>query len=233
MGELSLVSMLYEWTDKSWHPVIKQCEHILNFIEKPLRKEYEEREVYPPYDLIFNAFYITPFNEIKVVIVGQDPYHNPGEAHGLCFSVPKGVKHPPSLVNIFKELEREYGLPYPESGDLTPWAEQGVFLLNAVLTVRRNEPGSHRNLNWEKFTDEIILRIAENLNNVVFMLWGAYAIKKERIIMPFIEKNKHCVLKASHPSPLSKNDFIGCDHFIKANDFLIKMGKKPINWAVE
>lgn len=222
---------LFPWNkvDKNWHPIVKrvfeQCD--VKTLEKKLQEEYEKHTVYPPKDLIFNAFIQTPFSEIKVVIIGQDPYHNPGEAHGLCFSVPNGIKHPPSLENILKEVSQEYNLPPLKNGDLTPWAHQGVFLLNSILTVRKNEPESHKNLGWEKITDGIIYYISKEISQVVFMLWGSYAHKKE----PLIDSSKHLILKASHPSPYSSHGFLGCGHFKKANEYLIHNGKKPINWG--
>lgn len=192
-----------------------------------VRKEYHETTVYPPGKLIFNAFNLCPFDKVKVVIIGQDPYHGPGQAHGLCFSVNDGIQPPPSLVNIFKEINSDLGKPIPQSGNLTRWAEQGVLLLNATLTVRAHQAGSHQRRGWEEFTDAVIRKLAEEKNNLVFILWGSYAQKKGA----FIDRNKHLVLKSVHPSPLSAyNGFFGNHHFSLANDYLVKNGKTAIDW---
>ncbi|WP_291561948.1 uracil-DNA glycosylase [Bacteroides sp.] len=192
-----------------------------------VRKEYHETTVYPPGKLIFNAFNLCPFDKVKVVIIGQDPYHGPGQAHGLCFSVNDGIQPPPSLVNIFKEINSDLGKPVPQSGDLTRWAEQGVLLLNATLTVRAHQAGSHQRRGWEEFTDAVIRKLAEEKSNLVFILWGSYAQKKGA----FIDRNKHLVLTSVHPSPLSAyNGFFGNHHFSLANDYLVKNGKTAIDW---
>lgn len=192
-----------------------------------VRKEYHETTVYPPGKLIFNAFNLCPFDKVKVVIIGQDPYHGPGQAHGLCFSVNDGVQPPPSLVNIFKEINNDLGKPIPQSGNLTRWAEQGVLLLNATLTVRAHQAGSHQRRGWEEFTDAVIRKLAEEKSNLVFILWGAYAQKKGA----FIDRSKHLVLTSVHPSPLSAhNGFFGNHHFSLANNYLIKHGKTAIDW---
>ncbi len=192
-----------------------------------VRKEYHETTVYPPGKLIFNAFNLCPFDKVKVVIIGQDPYHGPGQAHGLCFSVNDGIQPPPSLVNIFKEISSDLGKPIPPSGNLTRWAEQGVLLLNATLTVRAHQAGSHQRRGWEEFTDAVIRKLAEEKNNLVFILWGSYAQKKGA----FIDRNKHLVLTSVHPSPLSAhNGFFGNHHFSLANDYLVKNGKTAIDW---
>jgi len=186
------------------------------------------RMIYPPMQDIFNAFHRTPFQSVKVVILGQDPYHGPGQAHGLCFSVRAGVARPPSLINICKEIESEFDIVMPASGDLTGWADQGVLLLNSTLTVRQATAGSHQGKGWEEFTDRVIHQVAERLESVVFMLWGSYAQKKGA----FINRNKHLVLTAPHPSPLSAHrGFFGCGHFKKANDYLRQHDKTPIDWA--
>ena len=178
---------------------------------------------------IFNAFNQTPFNKVKVVILGQDPYHGSGQAMGLSFSVPKGVKPPPSLVNIFKELKSDIGLPIPTQGDLTPWAKQGVLLLNAVLTVRENEPASHAKIGWMHFTDAVIRKISDEKKGVVFLLWGKFAEQKQTLI----DETKHFVLKAAHPSPFSADKgFFGCKHFSKTNELLAKQGLQVINWHI-
>jgi len=183
--------------------------------------------IYPPGKLIFNAFECTPFRQVKVVIIGQDPYHNPGQAHGLCFSVPDKVQPPPSLLNIFKELKDDLDIPTPPTGNLERWARQGVLLLNASLTVEANKPMSHSEIGWHIFTDEVIKHISRDKEHVVFMLWGKFAQNKENLI----DKTKHKILKAAHPSPLSAyNGFFGCGHFSKANNWLREMGERPIEW---
>jgi len=183
---------------------------------------------YPPGKLIFNAFNLTPVHTVKVVILGQDPYINPGQAHGLSFSVPEGTPFPPSLRNIFKEMAADLGLPIPKSGNLEPWARQGVFLLNAVLTVRAGESGSHAGKGWETFTDAVISSLSKERENLVFLLWGNYAKQK----MKLIDINKHLVLTAVHPSPLSVRHFQGCAHFSKANAWLKQKGMQEINWQL-
>lgn len=182
--------------------------------------------VYPPGKDIFKAFDLTPWDDLKVVILGQDPYHNEGEAMGLCFSIPEGVKVPPSLKNIYKELKQDSGKDIPEHGDLTHWAVQGVLLLNAILTVEKNKPGSHKKFGWQQFTDAVIRTISDNKEGVVFLLWGNYAKSK----LPLIDQEKHVILQASHPSPLARFGFIGCQHFSKCNTVLSKQGKTPIKW---
>jgi uracil-DNA glycosylase len=185
--------------------------------------------VYPPGSLIFNAFNTTPFDKVKVVILGQDPYHGPGQAHGLSFSVPEGVPPPPSLVNIYKELNKDMGMPIPKTGNLTPWAEQGVFLLNAMLTVRANEPASHQKIGWMDFTDAVIRKISDEKEGVIFLLWGKFAQEKQVLI----DETKHHVLKAAHPSPFSADKgFFGCKHFSKTNELLQKQNKTPIDWNI-
>ena len=185
--------------------------------------------VYPKGSDIFNAFNTTPFEEVKVVILGQDPYHGPGQAHGLCFSVPAGVPPPPSLMNMFAEVERDLGIPPPAHGDLSPWARQGVLLLNATLTVRAHAAGSHQNKGWERFTDAAIARLSEQHRGLVFMLWGRYAQQKEALI----DNSRHYILKAPHPSPLSAHrGFMGCGHFRQANELLAAQGKRPIDWRL-
>ena len=184
-------------------------------LEETLKKEYETKTIYPKKENIFSAFNLTSFEKIKVVIIGQDPYHGPNQAHGLCFSVQKGVKIPPSLANIYKELENDMGLKPPIHGNLESWAHEGVLLLNALLTVEDGKPMSHKNLGWDQFTDRVIDIINEKKENVVFLLWGAPAQKKAKNV----DEKKHCVLKAVHPSPLSSyRGFFGCQHFSKCND---------------
>ncbi len=194
-----------------------------------LVEERKQHRVYPPGSKIFAAFDYTPFTKVKVVLLGQDPYHGQGQAHGLCFSVPMGVPKPPSLVNIFKELHDDLGLAIPPHGNLEAWARQGVLLLNATLTVRANQAGSHQHKGWEQFTDAAIRALAEQRENLVFMLWGNYAQAKAELV----DGNKHCILKAPHPSPFSANQgFFGCRHFSRANDFLIRAGKEPVDWQI-
>lgn len=185
------------------------------------------KTIYPPGSQIFQAFDSTPFEKVKVVILGQDPYHGPGQAHGLCFSVPYGVPPPPSLVNIFKELQSDIGIQIPGHGNLSQWAAQGVFLLNASLTVRAGEPMSHAKIGWAQFTDTVIKKISEQKKEVVFLLWGKFAQEKRVLI----DESRHCILKAAHPSPLSAHaGFFGCRHFSKTNEYLASKGIDPINW---
>ena len=192
-----------------------------------VREEYRTTTIYPPGKLIFNAFNLCPFHQAKVVIIGQDPYHGPGQAHGLCFSVNDGVPFPPSLQNIFKEIKSDLGLDIPTSGNLTRWASQGVLLLNATLTVRAHQAGSHQRKGWEEFTDAAIAALAGKRDNIVFILWGSYAQKKGA----FIDRTRHLVLTSPHPSPLSAyHGFFGNHHFTLANDYLKKFGKEPIVW---
>lgn len=192
-----------------------------------VRNEYLTAVVYPPGKEIFAAFEASPFDKTKVVIIGQDPYHGPGQANGLCFSVKKGIEIPPSLVNIFKEVASDTGAPIPDNGDLSRWAEQGVLLLNTTLTVREHSPKSHSNKGWEIFTDRVVHELAEHKENLVFLLWGADAKRK----CDFINRDKHLILTSAHPSPLSAyRGFLGNHHFSLTNDYLIKHGKTPINW---
>ncbi len=192
-----------------------------------VRSEYATQKIYPPGKLIFNAFEKCPFEKTKVVILGQDPYHEPGQAHGLCFSVPDGVSLPPSLQNIFKEIQNDLGIPVPKSGNLERWAEQGVFLLNATLTVRAHLAGSHQKRGWETFTDKVISLLSESREHLVFLLWGAYAQRKSELI----NSSKHLILSSVHPSPLSAHrGFFGNHQFSKTNEYLKTHGKTPVNW---
>jgi uracil-DNA glycosylase len=192
--------------------------------------ERSKHTVYPPGNRIFNAFDLTPITKIKIVILGQDPYHGPGQAHGLCFSVSDGVRFPPSLQNIFKELHQDIGMAMPSSGDLSPWARQGVFLLNATLSVRQHQAGSHQGKGWEKFTDAAIRAVSQRCPHVVFMLWGRFAREKKALI----DSDRHLILEAAHPSPLSAyNGFFGCRHFSKANSYLEEKGIEPVKWVIE
>ena len=192
-----------------------------------VKNEYKSDTIFPPGSLIFNAFNLCPFDKVKAVIVGQDPYHGQGQAHGLCFSVRDGISYPPSLINIFKEIESDLKISRPKSGNLERWASQGVLLLNATLTVRADQAGSHQKKGWEEFTDSVIRRLNEEKQNLVFFLWGAYAQKK----CESIDRSRHLVLESVHPSPLSASrGFFGNKHFSKCNDFLIENGITPINW---
>jgi len=218
--------------EASWKEVLKQEFNKPYFLQVAAHLKTEKASgatVYPPGSLIFNAFNTTPFNEVKVVILGQDPYHGPGQAHGLSFSVPDGVPPPPSLVNIYKELHADIGIPIPKTGNLTKWAKQGVFLLNAMLTVRANEPASHSKIGWMDFTDAVIRKISDEKKGVVFLLWGRFAQEKQVLI----DETKHHVLKAAHPSPFSADKgFLGCKHFSKTNEILVAQGLTPIDWEI-
>jgi uracil-DNA glycosylase len=218
--------------EESWKEVLKDefdknyFQHIVAFLKA---EKATGKIIYPPGPLIFNAFKQTPFDNVKAVILGQDPYHNKGQAHGLSFSVPDGVPKPPSLVNIFKELKNDIGIEIPESGNLEKWAKQGVLLLNASLTVRKNEPGSHSAIGWLQFTDTVIKKLSDKKEGIVFLLWGKFAQEKQSLI----DETKHHVLKAAHPSPFSANNgFFGCRHFSKTNEWLIKHHEAPIDWKI-
>jgi uracil-DNA glycosylase len=212
---------------KNLQPMFKKkyFEQLVTFLktEKAVGKT-----IFPPGPQIFNAFNLTPFEKVSVVIIGQDPYHGKGQAHGLSFSVPPGIKLPPSLYNIFKEIQSDIGLSVStENGDLTKWAAQGVLLLNAALTVREGEPFSHATFGWAEFTDEVIQKLSEEKEGIVFLLWGKFAQQKEVLI----DEGKHLILKAAHPSPFSANKgFFGCRHFSKTNEYLVKKGRTPIDW---
>ncbi|MDD2871832.1 MAG: uracil-DNA glycosylase [Candidatus Gracilibacteria bacterium] len=218
--------------DESWYNVLK------NEFEKPYYKNINQKieadinsgiTLYPKTENIFQAFNKTPFNKLKVVILGQDPYHGEGQAQGFCFSVPDNMKQPPSLKNIYKELNRSLGLDIPKSGDLTPWTKQGVFLLNAILTVQAGNPASHAKIGWENFTDHVIKTISDEKQGIVFMLWGAFAQSKKKLI----DTKKHFVLETTHPSPFSAHrGFLGSNCFKETNELLIKNGKIPINWQI-
>lgn len=218
--------------EDSWKEVLKSeftKPYFLQIATHLKTEKATKAVIYPPGPLIFNAFSHTPFDKVKVVILGQDPYHNPGQAMGLSFSVPDGVPPPPSLVNIYKELKQDIGMPIPATGNLTKWAAQGVLLLNAVLTVRANEPASHGKIGWMNFTDAVIRKISDEKKGVVFLLWGRFAQEKQVLI----DELKHHVLKAAHPSPLSAhNGFFGCKHFSRTNDLLVKQGLEPIDWKL-
>ena len=215
--------------EESWKNILSEEWNKDYFIRLTdfVRNEYATTQIFPPGKEIFAAFDATPFDNVKVVIIGQDPYHDVNQANGLCFSVRDGIPFPPSLLNIFKEIQDDLGTPIPTSGDLSRWAHQGVLLLNSTLTVRAHSAGSHQNKGWEQFTDEVILQLAQRKENLVFILWGAYAIKKGA----FINRMKHLVLTSPHPSPLSAyRGFFGCKHFSQANKYLTEHGKTPIEW---
>ena len=217
--------------EESWKVVLQnefEKKYIKN-LKQFLTNEKERYQIFPKGTEIFNAFNSTPFHKLKVVILGQDPYHGEGQAHGLSFSVPKGVKTPPSLVNIFKEIEEDLKINNHGKGDLTKWAEQGVLLLNATLTVRSNMAGSHQNKGWEQFTDKVISTISEEREGIIFLLWGRFAQNKSKLI----EKSKHHILMSSHPSPLSSyRGFLGCKHFSECNEILKRKNKTEINWQL-
>lgn len=218
--------------EPSWLAVLKEDFTKPYFKQLVLHLKTEKQQkkiIYPTGKLIFNAFDFTPFQQVKVVILGQDPYHGPGQAHGLSFSVPPGVAPPPSLVNIFKELQRDIGLAIPTHGDLSCWARQGVFLLNASLTVRQGEPMSHAQIGWATFTDKVISILSEKREKLVFMLWGKFAKEKSALI----DSTKHLILTSAHPSPLSAHQgFMGCGHFSATNQYLVKNGIDPIDWQL-
>lgn len=215
--------------DESWREVLQTefdkpyFEMLTDFV----RHAYRTTQCFPPAGQIFRAFDLCPFDKVRVVIIGQDPYHDVNQAHGLCFSVQDGVKIPPSLDNIYKELNRDLGKPIPTTGNLTHWAEQGVLLLNATLTVEAHKAGSHQGKGWEELTDAAIMALNEKREKIVFMLWGSYAQRKGK----YIDRRKHLVLEAVHPSPLSAyRGFIGCGHFSQANNYLLQQGLSPIAW---
>ena len=215
--------------EQSWQQVLQPEFDKPYFAELTgfVRNEYRQGTCYPPGRLIFNAFNQCPFSAVKVVLIGQDPYHEPGQAHGLCFSVGDGVAFPPSLLNIFKELNADLGVPIPATGNLTRWAQQGVLLLNATLTVREHQAGSHQGRGWERFTDAVIQTLSQQKSELVFILWGSYAQSKAQLI----DGTCHCILRSAHPSPLSAyRGFFGNHHFSLTNDYLIKHGKEPIRW---
>ena len=214
-----------------WLPVLKEefGKPYYRQLFQTVNQEYRTHQVFPPAEDIFNAFHLTPFHQVKVVILGQDPYHNYGQAHGLCFSVKKGVEIPPSLVNIYQELHDDLGCEIPDHGCLTKWARQGVLLLNAALTVRAGAPNSHRGMGWEQFTDHVISLLNERADPMIFLLWGRNAREKK----PLISNPAHRVLEAPHPSPMSAGyGFFGCRHFSKTNALLGEMGKGPVDWQI-
>lgn len=218
--------------EESWKEVLKDefdkpyFQHIISFLKA---EKASGKIIYPPGPLILNAFQQTPLPKVKVVILGQDPYHGRGQAHGLSFSVPQGIVPPPSLVNIFKELKNDLGIEIPQSGNLEKWTHQGVLLLNASLTVRQNEPGSHSKIGWLQFTDQVIRKISDEKKGIIFLLWGKFAQEKQSLI----DETNHYVLKAAHPSPYSAaNGFFGCKHFSRTNELLMKQQKSPVDWKI-
>lgn len=217
--------------DPSWQNALAQAFEAPHFDKIKaflVDAKKEGKVIYPPGKLIFNAFNLTSFDQVKVVILGQDPYHNPGEAMGLCFSVPRGVRVPPSLKNIYKEQVEDIGVTLPDHGDLTAWANQGVLLLNAMLTVEHKQAGSHKSIGWQKFTNTVIQEISNQKEGVVFLLWGNFAKSKKQ----FIDNNKHLVLESTHPSPLAGKSFFGNHHFSRTNAYLASQGKSEINWQL-
>ncbi|NNE28982.1 MAG: uracil-DNA glycosylase [Saprospiraceae bacterium] len=221
------VNIEESWKQLLWEefskPYFKQVKDFL------VKEKKDGKVLYPPGSLIFNAFVKTPVDKVKVVIIGQDPYHNPGQAMGLCFSVPKGIAIPASLKNIYKEMHNDIGFSPPDHGDLTAWAEQGVFLLNAMLTVEKNKAGSHRKIGWQVFTNAVIEKLSATKKGLVFLLWGNFAKSKKVLI----DEMKHYVLESVHPSPLAGNAFQGCQHFSKTNQLLVQQGLDPIDWSLE
>ena len=219
--------------EQSWKDQLKkefEKTYFLQIVTHIKTEAATGKTIYPPGAKMFNAFRVTPFEKVKMVIIGQDPYHGPGQAMGLSFSVPDGIAIPPSLINIYKELRNDIGLQIPSTGNLTHWAEQGVLLLNAVLTVRANEPASHSKIGWMEFTDTVIKKLSEQRTGIVFLLWGKFAQEKQTLI----DQTKHHVLKAAHPSPFSADKgFFGCRHFSTANAYLTKQGLDPIDWSVQ
>ncbi len=217
--------------EESWKKVLAEefeKDYFANIKSFLIEEISKNKVIYPPGKLIFNAFNLTPFDKLKVVIIGQDPYHGPGQAMGLCFSVPKNIAIPASLKRIYKEQNEDINIEIPSHGDLTKWAQQGVFLLNAILTVEYKAPGSHKKIGWQEFTDSVIKKVSEEKEGIVFLLWGNFAKAKKALI----DESKHFILESAHPSPLAGNAFFGNHHFSKTNDFLIKQGKSPINWQL-
>lgn len=218
--------------EESWKKALEKEFLSPYFLE--IKKHYVEAKskgavIYPPANLTFNAFNSTPFEKVKVVLLGQDPYHNPNEAMGLSFSVPQGVRIPPSLRNIYRELEADLGIPQSKSGDLSAWAREGVLLLNSILSVEAHKPASHQHFGWQQFTDSVIATLSKQKDGIVFLLWGNYAKSKKTLI----DTKRHCVLEAAHPSPLARSGFMGCKHFSKTNAYLQSVGKTPINWNLD
>ena len=217
--------------NEDWKEFLKDEFTKAYFLE--LKKRYiealkEKKVIYPPANLTFNAFNLTPLNSLKIILLGQDPYHQPYQAMGLSFSVPSGIKLPPSLLNIYKELNSDLNLAVSKNGDLSTWAKQGVLLLNSILSVEANKPASHSSWGWQEFTDRVIEKLSNEKTGLIFMLWGNYA-KSKKIL---IDTNKHFILEAAHPSPLARSGFLGCKHFSKANELLRKLGKEEIDWEI-
>ncbi|XP_013405579.1 uncharacterized protein LOC106170306 [Lingula anatina] len=229
----SNLDLLHYLTEESWRSLLKEefsKDYFKNLTAQLSRDYAAEKEIFPPRELIFNALNAAPVDKVKIVILGQDPYHDNGQAMGMAFSVPRDFQPvPPSLKNMYKELAVDIpGFQIPSHGSLETWAQRGVLLLNATLTVEAHQPNSHSKYGWQKFTDSVITHISQDCRGVVFILWGGFAQKKEKLI----DDSKHCVIKAAHPSPLSFNKFFGCKCFSKANDALVKMGRDPVNWSI-
>lgn len=217
--------------DESWFNVLKtefEQPYFANLKAFLLAEKQAQKTIYPPGNLIFNTYNLLPFNQVKVVILGQDPYHGPRQAHGLSFSVQNGIEAPPSLKNIFKEISADLGIQFTGNTDLTPWVKQGVFLLNAMLTVEQGKPLSHQNIGWQRFTDATISALSQHRQGIIFMLWGNFAKSK----LALIDANRHHILTAGHPSPLSVRLFLGCQHFSKTNNLLTQQGQSPIDWKL-
>lgn len=215
--------------EASWNEILKEefkKEYFQNIVTFLKEEKRNGKVIYPPGPNVFHAFNTTPWKDVKVVILGQDPYHNPEQAMGLSFSVPKGIKLPPSLKNIFREIKTDVGIELPDHGDLSSWANQGVFLLNAMLTVEQKNPGSHKKIGWQEFTNAVIQLLSEKGEDIVFLLWGNFAKNKKELI----DGSKHLILEAAHPSPLARGAFFGSKHFSKTNEYLISKNKKPIDW---
>jgi uracil-DNA glycosylase len=227
ISETDRVKIEASWKDKL-HEEFK-ADYFTGLRQQLLREKAAGNIIYPPGDKIFAAFNLTPFHKVKVVIIGQDPYHGPGQANGLCFSVADGIRKPPSLLNIFKELEEDLGIPVPQNGNLEPWARQGVLLLNASLTVKEGLAGSHQLIGWERFTDAVIRKLNDEADGIIFLLWGRFAQEKAAMI----DQKKHHVLTAAHPSPLARTGFRGCRHFSRTNEILVAAGKDPIDWRTD
>ncbi|MGF7230211.1 uracil-DNA glycosylase [Arachidicoccus sp.] len=219
--------------EESWKRVLQEefsKDYFAGIVDFLKAEKALKREIFPPGNLIFNAFAQTPFDKVKVVLLGQDPYHNQGQAHGLAFSVPKGVRIPPSLLNMYKELHTDIGMPIPKTGDLSYWAQQGVLLLNATLSVRAHEANSHAKIGWTTFTNAVIEKISAEKKGIVFLLWGRFAQEKQALI----DQSKHYILTAAHPSPLSAhNGFFGCKHFSRTNELLLKQHQTAIDWKIQ
>ncbi|OCX43045.1 uracil-DNA glycosylase [Campylobacter ornithocola] len=221
---LEKIKMNEDWKEFLKDEFLKS--YFLDIKVKYIKTLHEGKTIYPPANLIFNAFNLTPLKDLKIIILGQDPYHNPNQAMGLSFSVPIGIKIPPSLLNIYKEIQDDLNIPIAKHGDLSKWAKQGILLLNSILSVEANKPTSHANFGWQNFTDAVIAKLSQEKEGLIFLLWGTYARNKKNLI----DAQKHYILEAAHPSPLARNAFLGCKHFSKSNEILLKLGKTSIDW---